>query len=197
MEWDFVNEVGRKLIHLLILLVLIGYFLIKNSLGQQVALVSLVALLIIFLISEFFRLELGWKMPFFSAFIRPKEQNRMFGVIYFISATVICLAVFDPIIALSALLMTTFGDLMAALIGKRYGTTLIFRNKTIVGFIAGLITNITVAMAMAFIFSINFYVLFVMALVATVVEILSDELDDNLMVPIFSGFVGQIITFML
>lgn len=197
MEWDFINEIGRKVIHLTILLVLLGYFAIEATAGKEVALLSLVGLLAFFLVLEYFRLELGWKMPFFSLFIRPKEQNRMYGVIFFLSATVIAFAVFDTFIALTALLMTTFGDMMAALFGKRYGATLIFKNKTVIGFFAGLITNVLVALIMAFATPLNIYIPLIMALIATVVEILVDELDDNLLVPIFAGFGGQLLLILI
>jgi len=193
MAWGLVHEVGRKIIHITILFVLIAYFFIQRTYSKQVALLFLVMLLIIFLILEYFRLELGWKMPFFSQLIRAKEQNRMYGVIYFLSATIICLAVFDSKIALAALLMTTFGDMIAALVGKRYGTTLIYGNKTWAGFLAELAINLVVG----FFVLESIYVIIGMALVATIVETLVDELDDNLLIPIFSGFVGQIILFSL
>lgn len=193
MEWDFVNEVGRKMIHLLILLVLVGYFAIEAQAGKQIALLTLVGLLAFFLVLEYLRLELNWKMPLFSAFIRPKEKNRVYSVIFFLSATIISLAVFDTAIALAALLMTAFGDMAAGIFGKRYGTTLIYKNKTIIGLFAGLITNIIVAVIIAFATSLNIYIPLIMAFVATGVEILVDELDDNLLVPIFAGFVGQIL----
>ncbi len=202
MVWGVFHEIGRKIIHITILFVLAAYFLIQDSLvnagytailAKQVALLFLVALLIIFLILEYFRLELSWKMPFFSQFIRPKEQNKMYGVIYFLSATIISLAVFDYKIALAALLMTTFGDMIAALVGKKYGTTLIYRNKTWAGFLAELGTNLVVG----FFILDSIYVILGMALVATIVETLVDELDDNLLIPIFSGFAGQIIFFSL
>lgn len=202
MVWGLFHEIGRKIIHITILIVLAAYFVIQDSLvgagytavlAKQVALLFLVALLIIFLVLEYFRLELGWKMPFFSQFIRPKEQNRMYGVIYFLSATIISLAVFDYKIALAALLMTTFGDMVAALVGKKYGTTLIYRNKTWAGFFGELITNLIVG----FLVLGNIYIILGMALVATIVETLVDELDDNLLIPIFSGFAGQIILFSL
>ena len=196
MEWDFVNEVGRKIIHLVILLVLVGYFAIEAQAGKQTALLTLVALLGIFLILEYFRLEHGWKMPLFSAFIRPKEQDRMYGVIFFLSATIISLAVFDTTIALAALLMTAFGDMAAAIFGKKYGSTLIFKNKTIIGFFAGLITNVLVALIIVFATSINIYIPLIMAFTAAGVETLADELDDNLLVPIFAGPVGQILMFL-
>ena len=202
MVWGLFNEIGRKIIHITILIVLAAYFFIQDKfvalgytpvLAKQVALLALVALLIAFLILEYFRLELGWRMPFFSNFIRPKEENRMYGVIYFLSATIISLAVFDSKIALAALLMTAFGDMVAALVGKRYGNTLIYRNKTWAGFLAELGTNLIVG----FLILDNIYLILGMALVATIVETLVDELDDSLLIPIFSGFVGQIILFSL
>lgn len=206
MVWGFFHEIGRKIIHITILVVLAAYFFIQNKLidlgytailAKQVALLFLVALLIVFLILEYLRLELGWKMPFFSQFIRPKEQNRMYGVIYFLSATIISLAVFDYKIALAALLMTTFGDMIAALVGKRYGTTLIYRNKTWAGFFGEIITNLIVGFIVLRELNGAIYIIIGMALVATIVETLVDELDDNLLIPIFSGLAGQIILFSL
>ena len=193
MSWDFFNEIGRKIIHITILVILVLYVAFNQQYGKQIALLIIIALLIFFFILEYFRLELNWKMPFFSAFIRPKEQHRMYGVIFFLSATIILLAVFDFPIALAALLMTTFGDMTAALAGKKYGTTLIFRNKTLVGFLTELIVNLIVGLSIGFFFSLNIYVPILMAFTATIVETSLDELDDNLIVPICAGFVGQVI----
>ena len=202
MVWGLFHEIGRKIIHITILIVLAAYFLIQDSfigagytavLAKQVALLFLVALLIIFLMLEYLRLELGWKITFFSQFIRAKEQQRMYGVIYFLSVTIISLAVFDYKIALAALLMTTFGDMVAALVGKRYGSTLIYRNKTWAGFLGEMATNLIVG----FIILDSIYIILGMAVVATIVETWVDELDDNLLIPLFSGFAGQLILFSL
>ena len=202
MSWGFVQEIGRKIIHITILIVLAAYFFVQRYLvdygftavgAKQIALLVLVAILILFLVLEYFRLELNWRMPFFSQFIRPKEEHRMYGVIYFLSATIISLAVFEPKIALAALLMTTFGDMMAALVGKKYGHTLIYRNKTWAGFLAELATNVIVG----FLVLDNIFIIIGMSFVATIVETLVDELDDNLLIPLFSGFIGQIILFSL
>ena len=202
MVWGIFHEIGRKIIHVTILIVLAAYFFIQNYLidagrtpilAKQVALLFLVALLIGFLILEYLRLELNWKITFFYMFIRKKEQDRMYGVVYFLAATIISLAVFDYRIALAALLMTTFGDIVAAVIGKRYGTTLIYRNKTWAGFLSELATNLMVG----FLILNNIYIILGMAFIATIVETLVDELDDNLLIPLFSGFVGQFIFFSL
>ena len=186
------QEISKKAIHIIILIALIGYAIIENQFSQQTALMALIALLMLFILLEYFRLELDWKIPFFSQFIRSKERDRMFGVVYFLSATIICLAVFDFRIALAALLMTVFGDVFAAIVGKKYGTTLLFRNKTVVGSITELVVNLIVGFAVLINFT-NVYVILVMALTATIVEIVVDELDDNLLVPLISGFIGQLI----
>ena len=89
--------------------------------------------------------------------------------------------------------MTTFGDMLAAVVGKKHGTTILFRNKTVVGFVTELITNLIVAVAISLLFSINIYILIIMAFAATITETIVDELDDNLIVPIVSGFIGQIL----
>ncbi|HJN56605.1 MAG: phosphatidate cytidylyltransferase [Candidatus Woesearchaeota archaeon] len=193
MSWEFVNELSRKTIHITILIVLALFFAIKNQAGQQAALLFLVVLLLIFLILEYFRLELNFKLPFFHQFIRPKEQYRVYGVIFFLLSAIVALAVFDTAIALAALLMTTFGDMSAAIAGKKYGNTILFKNKTVVGFVAELITNFIVALIISLFFSINIYIPIIMAFVATITETLVDELDDNLVVPIASGFIGQIL----
>ena len=200
------HEIGRKIIHITILIVLAAYFVVQDNLigagysqdlSKQVALLFLVALLIIFLVLEYLRLELNWKIPFFSQFIRPKEQDRMNGVVYFLAGTIISLAVFNTRIALAALLMTTFGDMAAALIGKTFGTTLVYRNKTWAGFFGELVVNLIVGFIVLSELNGAIFIILSMALVATIVETLIDELDDNLLIPIFSGFVGQIIFFSL
>jgi len=193
MAWLFVQELGRKTIHLSILVVLIGYALLSDNFSKQIALLSLTGLLIVFFIAEYFRLELNWPLPVISFFIRPKENNRVYGAIFFLSAAIITLAVFDFRIAMAALLMATFGDMIAALIGTKYGTTLFFRNKTVAGSVAELIVNLLVG----FIVLDNIYVILAMAFAATMSEILVDELDDNLVVPIVAGFIGQITALLL
>lgn len=88
--------------------------------------------------------------------------------------------------------MATFGDFIAALIGKKYGVTLFFRDKTAIGGLSELLVNLIVG----FIVLSNVYIVITMAFTATIVEIVVSELDDNLMVPLFSGFVGHLATFL-
>lgn len=193
MALQILQEIGRKIIHVMILFVLVVFYAIKNTVGQQAAFMFLVALLVFFLILEYLRLELNVKLPFFHQFIRPKEEYKVYGAVFFLSSTIIALAIFSTPVALAALLMTAFGDMAAAIAGKKYGTTLLFRSKTLIGFVAGLITNLIIAAAISLSFSINLYIPIAMAFAATIAETLIDEMDDNLMVPILSGFIGQVL----
>jgi|TARA_B100001964_G_C14255374_1_gene612134 dolichol kinase len=193
MSKEIFQEIGKKTVHIIILIALIFFFAIKNRAGHQAALLFLTSLLIIFLVLEYLRLDLNLKIPFFHQFIRPKEEHSVYGIIFFLSSTIIALAVFDTVIALAALLMTTFGDMSAAIAGKKYGTTMLFRNKTVVGFVTELVTNLIVAVAISLFFSINIYIPIIMAFAATITETLVDEIEDNLAVPIVSGFIGQIL----
>ncbi|MFH1456216.1 MAG: CTP--2,3-di-O-geranylgeranyl-sn-glycero-1-phosphate cytidyltransferase [archaeon] len=193
MSWTFIRELKRKAFHLLILFVIGGFVIIQNNYSKQIALICLVGLLVFFLLAEYFRLELGFRIPIFDQIIRPKEREHYYGVIYFLSGTIICLAVFDFRIALAALLMTTFGDMSAALIGKKYGRTLLFKNKTLSGTLSELAVNIIVG----FFVLTNAYIIIAMAFVATFVETFVEELDDNLLIPLFTGFSGQILLILL
>ena len=193
MAWTFLHELRRKVLHVTILLLIILYSILEKSVSKEIALFTLVFLLIMLLIAEYLRLELNIELPLMKQFIRAKEERRMNGAIYFLSAAVICLAVFDFRIALAALVMTALGDMAAAIVGKKFGKTLIFKDKTITGCAVEVVVNLIVG----FIVLNNIYMMIAMAFTATIVEAAVSELDDNLFVPLFAGFVGQLLFFLM
>ena len=188
------KEILRKLFHLLEIPVLIGYSLIRYFWSEKISIIVLTALFLLLLEIEYIRLEVKLKIPSFMDILRPHERNNITGSIFFISATIISFAVFDYGIALLALLLTVFGDLTSALIGIKFGKHVIFKKKTMEGFLAGLGTNLLVGFLL-----IPAYpaIYITMAIVASTVELLTGKLDDNLTVPLFAGFTGQIIAYTL
>ncbi|MBI2130747.1 hypothetical protein HYU10_03180 [Candidatus Woesearchaeota archaeon] len=193
MAWLIVNELLRKATHIIVLLILFVYASIEKSYSKQAALFFVLGLLGLLLIVEYLRLELGWRIGFINRIIRPKEEHRLCGAVYFLIATVIALGVLDFRIAVAALLMTTFGDMVASIAGKTIGNTLIYRSKTWAGFLSELAVNFAVGIAVLN----NIYIIIGMTAVATVAEVLVEELDDNLIIPLFAGFAGQLIKFAL
>lgn len=144
---------------------------------------------------EYFRIIRKKKIPIFHIFFRNREKNKLAGYIYFIIGAIIVLAVFDFRIALVALLMTTFGDMAAALFGMHFGKHWLKKipNTAWEGIIAEFVVNLIIG----FILLNNFWVIISMALVATYVETVFTHADDNLTIPFFAGFVGQIMSILL
>jgi dolichol kinase len=189
---SFRKEMVRKLFHLMELPILLGYTIIRSTFGDKLASLAITAVLIILLEIEYIRLEYKLQIPKVIDVLRRHEKENVAGAIFFIAATIIAFSAYDYQIALIALLMTVFGDLASALIGIKFGKHRIYKQKTLEGFIAGLIINLGVG----YLFVPEYPLLFVtMAFIASVVELLTGKLDDNLTVPLSAGFAGQLIVF--
>jgi len=172
-----------------LLIVLLIIFLSENF-SKQISLYFLVLLLVLLLIAEFWRLEIRGKIPFVCHLFRDREKDRLGGQIFFLIGGIIAYAAFDYRIALAAVLMTSFGDLASSLVGSSLGRIFIMKNRTLEGILA----EFTVDLGIAYLLIGDWAIMLVMALIATLVETLVNELDDNLMIPVFSGFVAQAVS---
>lgn len=187
-------EIIRKLFHLMEIPLLLAYSVIRYVWSEQIAIIVLTAMLLILLEVEYVRLEIKPRIPQMLALLRRRERNNVTGTVFFIIGTIIAFAVFDYGIAMLALLLTVFGDLFSALIGIKWGKHKLFRNKTVEGFAGGLTVNLLVG----FLFMPQFPLIFIpMAFMASIVELTTNKLDDNLTVPLFAGFTGQMIVYAL
>jgi len=167
---------------------LLAYTVVRFFFGGQWGMLLLTATLITLLEIEYVRLEYRLKLPKPINVLRGHEKDNVTSAIYFVISTIICFAAFDYQIAVMALVMTIFGDMMSALIGMRFGRTKIHKKKTLEGFGAGFLTNLLVGMLML---PGQFLVLALMVLTASLVELFTGKLDDNLTVPLAAGFIGQ------
>ena len=210
MQWSFKNELARKFAHLLSLFILLVYFLAAGIFNPDVALIILVFVLITFLELEHLRFELGDKIPILSdiwSYLRRENEEKTLGSeVFFLVGAILVLAVFNTQIAVAAILMTTFGDMTAALIGSRFGKNYLSYPEDTAweGILAEFFVNIAIGIIVFFIFpgtsfsSLNYWIIvLVMATTATIVETFAGKIDDNLLIPVFSGFNGQIALFIL
>lgn len=201
------KEFFRKFIHLLELPVVAGYSFLRFYFNEKVAVLALTALLLLLIEIEYVRLEYRPSIPkIFRVMLRRKEHRNVTSMIFFISSTIIAFSAFDYSIALLALLYTVFGDMVAALVGMKFGQKKLFRQKTFAGFLAGLLTNFVVGFFIYWFMvthqglaSVAMFppIFVVMAVTASVVELLTNKLDDNLTVPLFAGFIGQMLAFVM
>ena len=186
---EVVFELLRKSVHLVSVLIVLIY----EFFGKEAILWVLMIFLVTVLFLDYFRLEHNMRIPFFYTMYREGEADRLGGHIYFALGAISVIALFSKEIAYAAVLMTTFGDMVAALIGKSYGKRRVFQkifknDKSIEGSASEFITDFLVCLLILG----NPLVSLVMAFSATLTETAVNKIDDNLVVPILAGFFGQI-----
>jgi len=110
---------------------------------------------------------------------------------------IIAISVFSKEIAIAAILMTTIGDASTAIFGKRFGRTWILKRKDRA--VEGCTAEFAVDLLIGFIFlhSYSWLVILVMAGTATIVGTVVNKIDDNLLIPLFSDFNAQILTYII
>lgn len=188
-----VREIARKMVHLSGLSIVLGYTLLLNYFSQRVAILAITALLILLLEFEHIRVEHKHKLgDTLNGLFRRHERNNVSGAVFLVISCVICFAAFDYWVAVAAMFMCVFGDLSAAIFGKVFKTKKIHKNKTWPGTVAGLVANLLVGILVLPSYAV---LIFPMAITASLVEFITNKLDDNLTVPLFAGFVGQMIVY--
>ena len=176
----FISELLRKSIHLVgPILIIVGYTLLLTYFGSRAAILVITALLLILIEIEHVRIEHKPKIAkAFDSLFRAHEKDNVSGAVFIVISCIICFSAFEYWIASLALFMTVFGDIFAAIIGKAFGKSKLYKNKTVLGSLAGLSANLIVGVLML----PGFYLLIVpMALTATFVEIISSKIHHQIL----------------
>ena len=146
-------EIKRKSVHLVSLTYLFLFTFVEFYFNYKIAIYFLTFLLIIHFFYEEIRLRKARNFfeKYFkkyttklNQFHRLHEQNSMSGSFYMLLGIVISLSIFNYNIAIAVILMAIFGDLFAALVGKKFGKTK-FLSKTLEGTTAGFLVNLIIA----------------------------------------------------
>ena len=112
---------------------------------------------------------------------------KLTGTTYLLVAALFVFAFFEKEIAAISLLFLSVGDLVAVVIGERYGRIRIF-NKSVEGSIACFLSCSAIGIIFYFLrFVDSFIVILAGAAAATSVELLPVQVNDNLTVPIASA----------
>jgi len=203
MKWNFKRELARKFVHLLSIFILFFYLIVGDFFDTKIALIILVFILIVFLELEYLRIEISKEIPLLNKIWkylrRKKEKEKLGGDVFFLIGAILVLAIFDVRVAIVAILMTIFGDMAAALIGKRFGKHYFLKERAWEGTLAEFFVDIIIGIVVFFFISNGLFndwklwvVILIMSLTATFVETIIYKMDDNLLIPVFSGFSGQI-----
>lgn len=187
---SFANELMRKGIHFTSILIILVYVFYGKTETQTL----LIAYLVIILLIEHLRLDRGFQLPVLHILLRQKEKAGIGSYVYFTLGALVAVSVFSRDVAIASVLMTTFGDMSAALIGKKYGKIRVFsNNKSLEGCIAEFIVDAVIGVLLLG----NVPVAIMMAFVATYVETTFVKIDDNIAIPVFSGAFAQLVFFLL
>ena len=180
------QELQRKGIHLIGLIVPIIY-----SFTEQRTIIFIVGILtfIALLIELFKRLSppfLNLFVRIFSPVLRPRERKGGFtGTTYYLIGSFVCVSVFDKTLAIVCICFLVLGDLLAAIIGKRWGRTKLASQKSLEGSLA----CFTVCLSIALLMKLHPIIALTGAAVATLIELFPLGLDDNVAMPLISGIV--------
>jgi len=183
----------RKLIHLSSLAIPVGYFFFSRGVVLNIIAPIAAGSLAI----DIVRLSHGKvSKPFLRVFgplLKQDESIKLTGATNLLIASVICVLFFDKMIAIAALWFLILGDPAASFVGRRIGKIRIL-HKTLEGSSACLITCLIIALIIP---DIRFQAALAGAVTATVVELLSLQIDDNLLIPVLSGLVMQLVVMVM
>ena len=128
-----------------------------------------------------------WMVSHLGVMLKKEEGFRLTGTTYLLLSSLAVFLLFDKYVAITSLLFLSIGDLMATVIGEKYGRRIVF-NKSLEGSLACLVTCLLIGVLMTRISSAMVLpVAIVGAVSATIVELLPIPVDDNLTIPLFSA----------
>ena len=185
---------GRKLYHLLGGLGLLSLYFIF---GRNNSFIVYGVLAGVVLLIEVARLSMPAVNHFiyahFGSFIRKNEEHTMTGTVPYILGISLSLFAFATPVAVAAVCFLAFGDVAATTVGERFGRTKIGK-KSLEGTAA--FTAVAVAIGLALHLAglhLTPGVIVVGAVVAAGAELLPLPVNDNLVIPVVSGAVMELI----
>lgn len=191
-EWQtkLVEETRRKGIHLTGLSVPIGLLVFGRTFTA-----SLIALaLVVALVLEWLRLKGKISLPE----VRVQERHEVASYIYYITGSLLCVLLFPPMIAVTAMLLLSLGDTVSGLVGSVLSkadvrskkemwcckpmpiVAAMFTACLLIGYLASGITRLSFPVYLAGAVGATFA-----DCVAIVIH--NKGLDDNFTIPIFAG----------
>jgi glycerol-3-phosphate acyltransferase PlsY len=151
-----------------------------------------------FIVIDLLRLRLNpFKNIFiilFGSLLRRREFTSLTGGSYLMLAALVCMVIFgnNDGVFIAAISFLAVGDTVAAIVGLSVGRVRIFR-KTLEGTLAGLAACVGVAYLVSVLgLDLPFRIGILGAVSASLVEALPVEVNDNVVVPIFSGAVMMV-----
>lgn len=196
-QWrtNLVREIKRKTIHITGLSVPVGILIFGKIYTAVMIAVALAAALAL----EAGRLRGRISLPA----VRDHEQDKVAGYIYYIFGSLVTVILFRPMIAMTAMLMLSLGDAVSGIVGSVLMNANVrarnerWRYKPFPIVASMFLACLAIGYLSSGITRLPWEVYFLGAAGATVADsmalfVRNRGLDDNLTIPIFSGFMMSI-----
>jgi acyl phosphate:glycerol-3-phosphate acyltransferase len=129
-----------------------------------------------------------WMMSYLAVIFKKGVGSRLTGGTWLLLASLAVFLLFDKYVAITSLLFLSIGDMMAGLIGEKYGKRMVFNKKSLEGSLACLASCLAIAVVMSILApTMVMPVAIAGAVSATAIELLPIPIDDNFTMPLFSA----------
>ncbi len=188
--FTFQNEILRKLIHLSSsAFPLLYYFFLTREQMLWLLVSATSGMIAGELLRRYFTFFKNLYQKYLGSVTRDYElASKWTGATFMMIGMLLTVYLFEREAAIPAILFLTIGDPAAALIGRKYGTQKYF-DKSLEGSLAFYLSAAAVILILT---DFSWGGLFV-ALAAAVIEFLPLGLDDNLLIPVLSGYLLHIL----
>lgn len=185
------TELKRQVIHFVLGNIAILFFLFAGK--TTTVAVGILVLLIGYAIA--LSVKKGKNIPFANEILKHVERKHEQHVpgqaaLLFLAGFILTVAIFtNPWATLAGLIVLTYGDSVATVIGKYFGSFKLVTNRTLEGTLAGIVFS--VGMLSLFPAIYPFATAFAIGTVGMLAEYL--PIDDNLGIPIIAGLVASVL----
>lgn len=189
-QLDYRGEVWRKLLHLFAMVMPIGYYLAPKWL----ALAVIAAAFLFSLLADICRFR-KWEIqrywtPITDYIVRPKEAAKFTGATHILFSGFICLLLFNLPAAAFAMSTIILGDTAAALVGRKWGKHKFnHADRSWEGSLSFLAASLIAAFLIP---GLPLWIGIAGSVIATLVEAFSNQIDDNLSVPLVVGLFAHL-----
>ncbi len=191
------SEFIRKLLHLSNLVIPFTYLFYFDS--KVEALIILLPITLLAFLIEYLRINsISVKNIFdkylFSMLRNHEKSGKYTGATWVFISSTLSIGIFPKDIAIISLIYMSIGDTAAGLIGRKFGRIKIY-NKTLEGALAGFIVCLILGLMIDL--NLSKTLVAIGALSAAIIELMSISIDDNLIIPLFSGTVMYVMSIFL
>lgn len=195
----YTKEIMRKAVHFGSLIIPASAIFIPKM-EMVLILVSLASgMLVVDIVRSRNRVFRKFFMGLFGRVLRGKEQDGgMTASTVLMASAAMTILLFRTEIAVSALVFLSVGDSFAALVGRKFGRTVLVSGRTLEGSLAALLSCLVFSLPLMQISAARGWTLSPAglaagALAATLAELFEMPLDDNLRIPVLAGFVMELV----